>query len=526
MKILPKSRTLKFLVGDTSFINITTAEGTRQIHFVRWRDLNIEVRNVTDGGTVEVYSNTYEKPGTYDAEVYVYNSKSFFSYVVKVVVVQPVDSCDIYVDSYHEMDITDRKVDVCMNRTKENGTHTYDMWDYADKWVLVTYEDTGSPVYNVCHNYTAPGQYNVTLRCYNRYSYFSEKKLIYVQYPILNLAASTATYHVFGNDVVIEWSYENGTEVTTTVTVDGNDVTDRILFSDDEQRRGNITNQDGDTGTEVGMHTVEISCTNFVSGTVVKEVVYYVEKTITGLSFSANSEDTLLHVRTTTDITVVASVTDGSNITYTYNNGLTDVTEYTADSSDTTFSAYQYTTSQPDDYTVTMLAQNNVSNASASMTIVAENPLTTDIAFTNTNETDADNDVTFTISPTNNADPQPTNIVASFKYGDEASDTYTDADVPIVLIPPSNTNHIQKHNYDYGHYTAEVLIRNNVSNLTLQTYVMVGVGIENFQVQLAEPNCFDPESDVEFTVSRTKGTNITHTYNWNGNTNTVTQTQT
>ena len=67
--------------------------------------MNIEVRNVTNGGTVEVYSSTYKNPGTYDAEVYVYNSKSFFSYVVKVVVVQPVDSCDLYVDAYHEMDI-------------------------------------------------------------------------------------------------------------------------------------------------------------------------------------------------------------------------------------------------------------------------------------------------------------------------------------------------------------------------------------------------------------------------------------
>ena len=490
-------------------------------------DLNIEVRNVTNGGTVEVYSNTYKNPGTYDAEVYVYNSKSFFSYVVKVVVVQPVDSCDLYVDAYHEMDITDRKADVCMNRTKENGTHTYDMWDYADKWVLVTYEETHSPVYNVCHNYTTPGQYNVTLRCYNRYSYFSEKKLIYVQYPILNLAASTAKYHVFGNDVVIDWSYENGTEVTTTVTLDGNDVTDRILFTDGDQRKGNITNPGGDTGTEVGMHTIVISCTNFVSGTVTREVEYYVEKTITGLSFSVNSEETLLHVRTETDITVVASVTDGSNVTYTYNNGLTDVIEYSADTSDTTFSAYQYTTSQPDYYTVTMFAQNNVSNASASMTIGAENPLTSDITFTNINVTDEATAVTFTISPTENSDPQPTSIVASFKYGDEDDlDTYTDVDVPIVLIPSSNTNHTQMHNYDYGRYTAEVFIRNNVSNLTLQTHVMVGLGIENFQVQLVESNnCFDPESPVQFNVSRTKGTNITHTYNWTDQTVTDTNQQ-
>ena len=516
---------MKFLAGDTSYINITTAEGTRQTHFVRWMDLNIEVRNVTNGGTVEVYSNTYKNPGTYDAEVYVYNSKSFFSYVVKVVVVQPVDSCDLYVDAYHEMDITDRKADVCMNRTKENGTHTYDMWDYADKWVLVTYEETHSPVYNVCHNYTTPGQYNVTLRCYNRYSYFSEKKLIYVQYPILNLAASTVKYHVFGNDVVIDWSYENGTEVTTTVTLDGNDVTDRILFTDGDQRRGNITNPSGDAGTEVGMHTVVISCTNFVSGTVTREVEYYVEKTIIGLSFSTNSEETLLHVRTETGITVVASVTDGSNITYTYNNGLTDVIEYSADKSETTFSAYQYTASQPDYYTVTMFAQNNVSNASASMTVGAENPLTSDIAFTNINVTDENTDVTFTISPTENSDPQPTSIVASFKYGDEDdSDTYTDVDVPIVLIPSSNTNHIQMHNYDHGRYTAEVFIRNNVSNLTLQTHVMVGLGIENFQVQLVESNnCFDPESPVQFTVSRTNGTNITHTYNWNDQTATDTK---
>ena len=413
------------------------------------------------------------------------------------------------------MDVVGQISDVCMNRTKENGTHTYDMWDYADKWVLVTYEETPSTVYNVCHNYTTPGQYNVTLRCYNRYSYFSEKKLIYVQYPILNLNASSEMYNIYGDDVVINWSYEYGTEVDVTATLDGTDITNRIIFNDADNRAGNITNPGGVSDNEPGIHTVVITCSNLVSGSVTTEVVYYVEKTITGLSFTANGEDTLLYVRTATDVTVVATVTDGSHIMYTYNNGIGDVTEVTADNSDTTFSAYQYTTSEDNYYMVTMEAKNNVSNDSASMIVVAENPLTSDITFTNTNETDATIPVTFTITPTNSGDPEPTNIVASFKYGDEGSDTYTDADVDISLIPSSSTPHTRTHIYNYGRYVAEVFIKNNVSNLTLQTNVMVGEAIVNFQMQLVEANnCFDPESPVQFTVSRSQGTNITHTYDW------------
>ena len=495
-------------------MNITTTNGTRQTHFVRWMDLNIEVRNISDGGGTESYDNVYAKPGTYDVEVYVYNCKSFFSYVIKVVVVQPIVSCDLHLDTYHEMSISDGRAEVSFNRTKVNGTHTYDMYDYADKWVLVTYEETYSPIYNVSHNYTTPGEYNVTLRCYNRYTYMSEKKLIYVQYPILNLMATTETYHTFGNDVIIDWSYENGSAVGVTVTLDGVDASDQILFADSDQRSGNLTIPTGQAGADVGMHTVVITCTNFVSGTVTKTVVYYVEKAITGLAFTANGVASQLYVTTVTDVTIVATVTDGSNITYTYNNGLMDVVQTTDDRSDTRFPAYQYTTSQTNYYVVTLLSQNNVSNASASMTIGAENPIPT-ITFTNTNETDASNKVAFTITPTESSEPEPTNIVFSLKYGDEADNTYTDVDVPFTVVPSSSTTHTITHTYNYGHFDAEIFIRNNVSNITLHTNVMVGLGIQGFNVELVESNnCFDPGSPVKFNVSKTQGTNITYTYTW------------
>ncbi len=394
------------------------------------------------------------------------------------------------------------------------------------RWVLVEYAVTPNLTYEACHDY-GPGVYNVTLRCYNRCAYFMTWVVTCVRKAVRNVAMTTATYHAFGDDIVLDWSYDDDANATVTAFVDGVEVTSGVAtgMTVDDVTNGTLTLGASHAGRNPAEHRADIFVSNCVSNETFS-VTFYVEENITGLTLTANGQGTTLFVSTDTPVTLQATVITGTHGTYYFHNGLNEVSVVNAERTPTSRGVFQYATTETGVYTATVRAVNNITDVTAQMTIVVENPIRPDLTLSYSNVSSSADPVDFTFTLAAVAAPEfgptPTDIVASYDFGEPAG-TFAIVDAPMTIVREVMTPttaavpHVQQHTYSTdGDYAFTAFIRNNVSNLTLTASVRVGKPVDPFSVAVVNPTgvaCLDPQNAVDFNVTF-GGSNVTFVYSW------------
>ncbi len=89
-------------------------------------------------------------------------------------------------------------------------------------FLQLVYQQNATEMYTVCHTFTSTGQFNITLRCYNRYSYFNITKVIYVQIPVINFTVTVnATYFPYKDPIGLQYQFDNGTDVGVVAVISG-----------------------------------------------------------------------------------------------------------------------------------------------------------------------------------------------------------------------------------------------------------------------------------------------------------------
>ena len=450
------------------------ATGTRVTLFSVYGDDYSEERYYDNCTLIpDCFNYTYEDTGIYDVTMRVSNSLAYEDHTGNVTVGFNVEGLEVIANT------TVKGQDTVFTRRITNGTYMTCSTAYGDGYIRITYNDTPAFEEEYSHVYGNASVYNVTVRCYNLFSYMVRTLSVAVQEPVADFhVGSEIVYHAYEETLIVSFTMTAGTDVTITTTMDGSELLPP------QQLLGDLTgeiNYDSTHYTTVGVHAVQVLAENVVSREV-RDIQLIVDKTITNLRATADK-----HYAVPGEIiTVQATTDDGSNILYVIEYGAVSMLDdlWTTYAHGGSFSHDMgITYDDPGYYTLNVTAKNNVSSAWDTLQLGIEIPLpnATDLALVGENRTrpNTSHPVLFTITQLS-GDP-PTSTLASWNYGESepALQEYFSLD--------AGMNYTHAHYYsEYGNYVVAVTLSNNVSNVMLSTVVTVGVYIENLTLDILQ----------------------------------------
>lgn len=393
-------------------------------------------------------------------------------------------------------------------RTLDTGSNLTCILDYGDGNIALIHEQIPATSHDFSYVYANTGVYHWTLTCSNLLTEFVDENDVTIEVPIADFSTTTSIIFLHGGDLQLDWTITAGTNVTFNVTFNlANESAQSVPTNQINYTfgalSGNVilTESDYTAGDWIAV----IKGFNVVS-CVEATVSIIIDKLITGLTV----ESDYLHQKVGEQITLTIGTTDGSRQEY-YIDWGDGAIHVSAGPTASLAGPSQYicntSYSQPAYLSVTVTVNNSVGFIVNTLDIGIEYPVDgTTVTFSNVSRPTIG--VGFTLnSPANPA----TSAMAVLDF-DHDGDTWTED------LNETATNEFLHFFPYYQVYAMTITLSNNVSNLTLSPYVMVGVYISTPAIQLPYPNyCVRPTppsglglplTEAEFNVSVEAGSNV------------------
>lgn len=482
-------------LGQVTVLNISMAEGTNFTVLVNYTDDNIEERFFTDPGELTLFENTYSEVGTYTIEVTASNETKY----QKLSVTADVDIA-----------ITDLMVNVVSSEWGQPVKLCATMTAGSRITINIAYGDgyeedhyfADYALFPSCfeYAYASVATYDVRMRVENSLGYNHS-----VWYAIQNFdVGPRLIYHAYGEALSLDWSFDNGTNVTVTTNLDGSDITQTPLV--DFPKEGQLLYS---SSIEIGSHAIEVTAQNVFSLETVNITLMVEEKIQSEIRCS---KEYAMPAPDSFDITI--DITAGSYIHYTIDYGdeskPDDIFQmhYDRGAHSQRVPGIQYPSTGYYQINVTM--ENHVSAQWQLCGIGIENPVV-DITIAAVNSANTTVPVQFTI--TQNSGQPPTSPKAEWNFG---------TGKPTVirgLEMSTATPYVTEHLYDViGLYYIDVTVYNNISSIPLTTEAKVGMDVYGLTIERAAGQIVVNE-ELEFTLKVASGSALSYVIDYgDGNT--------
>ena len=429
----------------------------------------------------------YKEPGIYTLTLYALNEVSTVVYTTPIYIMTSIVAAILEMPP-----LTATRKTFESNVTVIGGMYITCSVSYGDNITDSQYIENSTIPLIFNHTYEDENSYYVNITCYNAVSSVFNTTSILAVDPVVNLTLGAPHGVKYGNDIVVDYKIDMGTNITVDVYVDGIQFMGTAVFCFSGNSSVKISKVDY---RALGPHVINVTISNVVSGPISEVVTVNTDteiilsnytECIEGLRFQVNEE-----------VRALFSFESGSNVNATVDfDGHIQKDFYPGNvSGQTMWLSHSYAV--PGNYSVVYVLENAVSS------LIVVSQIIVDISIENLTVTAIPPPpvkpmgvVQFVVVRPP-AMPDPYNTFIQFEFGDGSPTT----NMTLVF---SGNNFTFSYNYtSLQNYNATVTIFNHVGNFSWPLYVELVQPVQNLSVipdsfAIIVPTNLKFKIDVEF----------------------------